>query len=124
MIWSWFDAPWLERARQWIWAIADRVAFVLESALVANGVVWFLTWTMLHFSWRTATREWGSFWTHYARASAQARQPVEIALVIVAVVFSAAAAAIRFPKARLGWAPWPRRARLRSPATSREELAA
>jgi hypothetical protein len=116
---------WLQLARPWAWALVDRIAFLVESALVANGVFWTITWMILHFSWKTTVREWGSFWTHYARASLPARQPVEIAFLLIAVTFTLVAAFIRFPKARLAWAPWPSRLRSQAaPHIPKQELAA
>jgi hypothetical protein len=106
---AWLSAQPLERARAWSWAAADRVAFVVESALVANGVFWALTFAILRFSWSATAREWGSFWTHYAKAPPAARHPVELVLIAVAIAMTAAAAAIRLPKSRATWSPWPRR---------------
>jgi len=64
----------VDAARPWSWAIADRVAFLLESLSVSIALFIALTWAMLGFDWQTTAHEWGSFWAHYAKASAEARR--------------------------------------------------
>jgi hypothetical protein len=106
MTWAWFNHPVLERARAFSWALADRAAFIVESFAVAIALFWALTWAACSFDWQTSTHEWGSFWTHYAKASGSARAPVEHFVIIALLVLTAATAAVRYPKARLCWAPW------------------
>jgi len=104
---AWFHNPRLEQGRRWVWAITDRLAFVVESACVANAVLWFLTFAAVGFSWRTTAHEWGNFWTHYTSASPAARAPVEQVLLGVLALLTLLTAIVRAPKARLSWAPWP-----------------
>ena len=99
--------PHLAVGRAWLHALADRVAFVVESACVANAVFWFLTWGLLGFHWRTTAHEWGNFWTHYVAAAPAARRPVELFVAAVLLVLTALAGAIRAPKASRAWDPWP-----------------
>ncbi|PIB95345.1 hypothetical protein [Caulobacter sp. X] len=100
----------LSVARPWSWALADRVSFVLESLAVAVFLFLLLTWSILGFDWQTTTHEWGSFWSHYAKASVEARRPVETVLLVALAVLWGGACLIRFRKARLAWLAWPRRA--------------
>ncbi|WP_062095416.1 MULTISPECIES: hypothetical protein [unclassified Caulobacter] len=102
----------VDAARPWSWAIADRVAFLLESLSVSIALFIALTWAMLGFDWQTTAHEWGSFWAHYAKASAEARRPVEIALLLTLAVLWIATCAIRAPKSRLCWAAWPIRSKI------------
>ena len=113
---GWFHHPRLEAARAWLHAFADRVAFVLESACVANAVFWFLIWGLLGFRWLTTAHEWGRFWVHYVAATPAARRPVELFVAAVLVILTVLAGAIRAPKASRAWAPWPS-ARRTSPQT-------
>lgn len=100
----------LSVARPWSWALADRVSFVLESLAVAVFLFLVLTWSVFGFDWQTTTHEWGSFWSHYAKASADARRPVETVLLVVLALLWGGACFIRFRKARLSWFAWPGRA--------------
>lgn len=79
--------------------VADAIAFLLESACVGNGVFWFLTWGMLSFNWEVTAREYGRFWTHYARATPAARHPVEAFVLATLVVLTLAVAFTRAPRA-------------------------
>ena len=94
------------RARSGLHMVADIVAFVVESACVGNGVFWFLTWGMLSFNWEFTAREYGRFWTHYAKASAAARHPVEVAALVIFVGITAFVAFVRAPKARQARGSW------------------
>lgn len=125
MNFAWFDHPRLEQARRWVWAITDRLAFVVESACVANAVFGFITFAALGFSWRTTAHEWGNFWTHYVSAAASARAPVEHVLLGVLATLTVLTAFIRAPKARPCWAPWPlaSASAAAAAATSRELVA-
>jgi hypothetical protein len=104
-----FNHPRVESARRWMWAVTDRIAFVAESACVANVLFWALTYAALSFSWGKSAREWGHFWTHYAAASADRRAPVELFLLATMLVLTSAVAWIRFPKSSACWSPWPTR---------------
>jgi len=117
---AWFNHPRLEKARTVLYAATDRLAFVVESFAIASAVFWLLTWAACSFDWQTVTHEWGSFWTHYAKATAEARAPVEHFIGWTLAIMTALTAAIRFPKARLCWAPWPNRA---TAAASHESFA-
>lgn len=117
----WFNHPTLEAARAWLKAAVDRLAFLVESACIANAVFWFLTWGLLGFSWRTTAHEWGNFWTHYTAAAPAARQPVEIFLGLSLVALTGITCFIRFPKVRRAWDPWPRRTAEPRPASTAEE---
>jgi hypothetical protein len=112
---AWFHHPRLELGRAWAKALADRIAFVVESACVANAVFWFLTWAGLGFSWSVAAHQWGNFWTHYVAAAPSARQPVELFVAAVGAALTLATCLIRAPKASRGWDPWP--ASRRGPAS-------
>lgn len=107
MTWSWFHHPRLEQSRSLVHAGVDRLSFVLESAAVAVVLFWLLTWAACSFDWQTVTHEWGSFWTHYAKASPASRLPVERFIGASLAILTALTAAIRLPKARMSWAAWP-----------------
>ena len=99
----------MEAARAWLHALTDRVAFVVESACVANAVFWFLIWGLLGFHWRTTAHEWGNFWTHYVAATPAARRPVELFVGAVLLILTVLAGVIRAPRASRAWDPWPSR---------------
>lgn len=114
---DWYHAEPVERARRAAWAVADVMAFLLESAFVGNGLFWFIAWGMLSFNWEFTVHEYARFWTHYAKTSAAARHPVEIAAITALVALSLLAAWIRAPKAIRSWTAWPYSwPRRRSPA--------
>jgi hypothetical protein len=98
--------PW-DRARRGAHAVADVLAFLTESACVGNGVFWFITWGMLSFDWNVAAREYGRFWTHYAKANPVTRHPVEICLILIFVALTGLTAVVRAPRAASTWTPWP-----------------
>lgn len=109
MMGSFLQSPHPEAARAWMHALVDRLAFVVESACVANAVFWFLTWGMLGFRWLTAAHEWANFWAHYVAAAPIARRPVEVFVGAVLLILTVLAGAIRAPKASRAWHPWPHR---------------
>lgn len=104
---DWYDAAPVERARRAAWAAADIVAFLFESACLGNGLFWLIAWGMLSFNWELTVHEYARFWTHYAKAAAAARRPVEIAAVVAILALSALAAWIRAPMAVRHWTAWP-----------------
>lgn len=98
--------PW-DRARRGVHAVADVMAFLAECACVGNGLFWFITWGMLSFDWELAAREYGHFWTHYAKASPVARHPVEVCLLLIFAGLTVLAAVVRAPRAVRTWTAWP-----------------
>ena len=113
---GWFHHHRLEAARAWAHALTDRLAFVVESACVANAVFWFLIWGLLGFRWLTTAHEWGRFWIHYVAAAPAARRPVELFVLATLLVLTLLTGAIRAPKASRAWAPWPSSRRTASQA--------
>ena len=109
MTWGWYDAEPVERARRAVWAVADVAAFIVESAFVGNGLFWLIVWGLLSFDWDFTVQQYGRFWTHYAKASAAARHPVEIFGLVALGLLTALAAWVRAPKAIRTWTAWPYR---------------
>jgi hypothetical protein len=102
-----YDAEPVERARRAAWAVADVAAFLVESACVGNGLFWLIPWGMLSFNWELTVHEYARFWTHYAKASAAARHPVEITAIVAILALTALAAWVRAPRAIQSWTAWP-----------------
>jgi hypothetical protein len=100
MTWYWPGREPVDRVRRGLHLAADIIAFVVESACVGNGVFWFVTWGMLSFDWDVTAREYGRFWTHYAKANPAARHPVELSALIILGVITVCVAFVRAPDAR------------------------
>lgn len=92
------EGPGLNRARTLVHAGARRVAFFIDSACVAGGVLMLLTFSLAGFDLPRAARLWGGFWTHYADASEAARAPVLHFILALWLVVTALVAICRAVK--------------------------
>jgi hypothetical protein len=89
------EHPALERARTFAHAVGRPVAFAVDSACIAFTVLTGLTFSLAGFELVTAARLWGGFWTHYADATPEARQPVLITMLAVWLAVTVLTALIR-----------------------------
>lgn len=100
-----FNAEPLERARAFVKALVDRVAFAVESLCVALAALLLLVFGVCRFHYPTLAHELGNFWSHYAKASPVAREPVDHFMVGALILLSLVIAAIRYPKAKRAFDP-------------------
>lgn len=88
----------LNRARALAHAAGRRVAFWIDNACVAGGVLSLLSLSLAGFELPKAARLWGGFWTHYADASEAARAPVLTFMMAAWLIATVLVAFCRAPK--------------------------
>jgi hypothetical protein len=72
------------------------VLFAVESFVLGAFLFVVLIWAILQFDVPLATRQWGNFLTHYAKATEAQRLPVNLFLAVVLGVFTVAAGYLKW----------------------------